>query len=40
METVDYDQLLDLAISIAHQAHAGQLDKAGHPYIDHPLAHR
>jgi len=38
METVDYDQLLDLAISIAHQAHAGQLDKAGHPYIDHPLA--
>jgi len=38
METVDYDQLLDLAISIAHQAHAGQVDKAGHPYIEHPLA--
>ncbi|NUN64306.1 GTP pyrophosphokinase [Pseudanabaena biceps] len=29
--------LLALAIKIAHQAHAGQLDKAGKPYIAHPL---
>jgi (p)ppGpp synthase/HD superfamily hydrolase len=33
----DYEKLLDLAISIAHKAHAGQLDKAGKPYISHPL---
>jgi (p)ppGpp synthase/HD superfamily hydrolase len=25
------------AIEIATTAHAGQLDKSGHPYIDHPL---
>lgn len=29
---------LDKAIEIATQAHAGQLDKAGKPYISHPLA--
>ncbi|MBO2568052.1 hypothetical protein [Shewanella algae] len=28
---------LDQAISIATKAHAGQLDKAGQPYILHPL---
>ena len=30
-------ELLDLAIAIAHQAHAQQVDKAGQPYINHPL---
>ncbi len=30
-------ELLDLAITIAHQAHAQQVDKAGQPYINHPL---
>jgi (p)ppGpp synthase/HD superfamily hydrolase len=25
------------AIALARKAHAGQTDKAGHPYIDHPL---
>jgi hypothetical protein len=29
--------LLDDAIRIARQAHAGQVDKSGKPYIDHPL---
>ena len=29
--------ILELAIQIAHQAHAGQTDKAGAPYITHPL---
>lgn len=38
MVSVDYDKLLELAIQIAQKAHEGQLDKAGHPYIDHPLA--
>ncbi|GBO55817.1 guanosine-3',5'-bis(Diphosphate) 3'-pyrophosphohydrolase [Pseudanabaena sp. lw0831] len=33
----DFETLLALAISIANQAHAGQLDKAGKPYILHPL---
>lgn len=28
---------LERAIQIAAQAHAGQLDKGGHPYILHPL---
>jgi (p)ppGpp synthase/HD superfamily hydrolase len=28
---------LERAISIAAAAHAGQIDKAGHPYILHPL---
>lgn len=26
------------AIRVARAAHAGQVDKAGHPYIEHPLA--
>jgi (p)ppGpp synthase/HD superfamily hydrolase len=33
----DFEALLILAIEIATQAHAGQLDKAGKPYISHPL---
>lgn len=32
-----FETLLGLAIAIAHQAHAGQIDKAGKPYISHPL---
>lgn len=28
--------LLELAIAIAEQQHAGQVDKAGRPYIEHP----
>ena len=31
------ETLLATAIAIANQAHAGQLDKAGKPYISHPL---
>jgi len=27
----------DLALALAHQAHANQVDKAGKPYIGHPL---
>ena len=33
----DLEMLLIFAIAIANQAHAGQLDKAGKPYISHPL---
>lgn len=29
---------MELADSIARQAHAGQTDKGGHPYIEHPRA--
>ena len=29
--------MLDKAIEIAKIAHKGQVDKGGHPYIDHPL---
>lgn len=29
---------IESAISVALQAHKGQLDKGGHPYILHPLA--
>ena len=33
----EYAKLLDLAIEIAEKAHTGQIDKAGKPYILHPL---
>jgi (p)ppGpp synthase/HD superfamily hydrolase len=33
----DLEMLLTFAIAIANQAHVGQLDKAGKPYISHPL---
>ena len=29
--------MLNKAIELAHIAHKGQLDKGGHPYINHPL---
>ena len=32
------DMLYRRAIEIATQAHIGQVDKGGNPYIDHPLA--
>ncbi len=35
--STDYAKLLELAIAIAHKAHAHQIDKAGQPYIGHPL---
>ncbi|WP_017303463.1 HD domain-containing protein [Spirulina subsalsa] len=31
------DSGLENAIALAKQCHAGQVDKAGKPYIDHPL---
>lgn len=34
---LDLDGLLVKAVKLAVQAHSGQLDKAGKPYIDHPL---
>jgi len=30
-------RILDVAIAVAVRAHAGQVDKAGQPYISHPL---
>ncbi|ROS71918.1 HD domain-containing protein [Curtobacterium sp. PhB130] len=30
------DQLEELALSIAREAHEGQVDKSGHAYIEHP----
>lgn len=33
----EYELLLQLAIAIAAKAHEGQVDKAGNPYLDHPL---
>ena len=35
---MDRDQLVNLARDIATRAHAGQVDKAGLPYIRHPIA--
>lgn len=34
---MDLDALYERAKAIATRAHAGQLDKAGQPYITHPL---
>lgn len=31
-------RLAELALAVATEAHDGQVDKAGHPYIDHPVA--
>ena len=28
----------ELALEIAKRAHQGQVDKGGHPYIEHPMA--
>lgn len=33
----DLDEQLQRAISLATEAHAGQVDKGGAPYIEHPL---
>ncbi len=33
----EYESLLQRAIAIATKAHEGQVDKAGHPYLAHPL---
>lgn len=33
-----YNQLLESAIKVAAEAHAGQVDKGGKPYINHPQA--
>ena len=32
----NYNKLLELAIKVATAAHAGQVDKGGNPYINHP----
>jgi (p)ppGpp synthase/HD superfamily hydrolase len=33
----EYESLLQRAIALAAKAHEGQVDKAGNPYLDHPL---
>lgn len=35
--TVLYSPLIRTAMQIACRAHAGQTDKAGYPYLHHPL---
>lgn len=35
-EPISLERLLERAIEIAVQHHAGQVDKAGRPYIEHP----
>lgn len=35
-EFVNTEQMLNLAKELATSAHAGQVDKAGNPYIQHP----
>ena len=35
-QSTSLTRLLDRAIAIAEQRHAGQVDKAGRPYIEHP----
>jgi (p)ppGpp synthase/HD superfamily hydrolase len=35
--TTSLQALVERAIAIAEQHHAGQVDKAGRPYIEHPL---
>ncbi|WP_395837085.1 GTP pyrophosphokinase [Cystobacter fuscus] len=35
-QPIPLERLLERAISIAEQQHAGQTDKAGRPYIEHP----
>lgn len=37
MEQEKRQKILELAIEVAVQAHRGQLDKLGRPYITHPL---
>lgn len=34
----DWDKLYETALEIASRAHAGQRDRCGRPYIEHPLA--
>ena len=33
---MDDSELIDTALALATAAHAGQVDKTGHPYITHP----
>lgn len=37
-QRIMFNKLLDLAIKVASEAHSGQLDKGGNPYILHPMA--
>lgn len=36
-EMMDKKKLLYKAVALAKEHHAGQVDKAGNPYVDHPL---